>query len=223
MANTQSPLLQELARATDSHDIRDLLSVLFRREVIQDSQKMQDYHRLSNELREGVRLRDKYINYLQMSYNFNKVAKSIEIMRRMQLDDMEKASRLMLMAREIQTKLLPSLDGVDNLLALIGTPDHAAVKHLLTFLSTVTVSAIAVGVTRLPTHAHDLVPITLGFEENDVDDVLYVTLLYGLQHWRKLERKMVLLQGSHKWHEVKLPKSASMTEARSPVLVMRKT
>ncbi|GJY66897.1 hypothetical protein Tco_0469135 [Tanacetum coccineum] len=72
MANTQSPLLQELERATDSHDIKDLLSVLFRREI---------------------------------SYSSNKVAKSIKIMRRMQLDDMEKASRLMLMASEIQTKV----------------------------------------------------------------------------------------------------------------------
>ncbi|GKE47573.1 hypothetical protein Tco_1478831, partial [Tanacetum coccineum] len=97
--------------------------------------------------------------------------------RRMQLDDMEKASRLMLMAKEIQTKLLPGvgtlaasdrksflliflklskileMDGVDNLLALTGTPDRTVVKHLLTFLPTMTVSAIAVDVTRLPTHA----------------------------------------------------------------------
>ncbi|GJR16752.1 hypothetical protein Tco_0965279 [Tanacetum coccineum] len=66
MANTQLPLLQELSRASDSHDIRDQLPVLFRREVVEDSKK-------------DARL--------------------------LQLDDMEMDSRLMLMAREMQTKV----------------------------------------------------------------------------------------------------------------------
>nr|GEU96222.1 hypothetical protein [Tanacetum cinerariifolium] len=65
---------------------------------------MQNYYRLSNELREAVRMRDGYINELQISNNSNEVSDSIEIMRRMQFDDIEAASRLMLMAREIQTK-----------------------------------------------------------------------------------------------------------------------
>ncbi|GJR13062.1 hypothetical protein Tco_0795714 [Tanacetum coccineum] len=56
MANTQSPLFQELARAADSHDIRDQLS--------------------------------------------NEVVKSIEIMRHMQVDDMETTS-----LRDMQTKV----------------------------------------------------------------------------------------------------------------------
>ncbi|GKB64918.1 hypothetical protein Tco_0921104 [Tanacetum coccineum] len=62
MANTSTPLLQELARAADSDDIRDQLLVLFTTE-------------------------------------------SIEILKRVQLDDMEKASRLLLMVREIQSKV----------------------------------------------------------------------------------------------------------------------
>ncbi|GJU67192.1 hypothetical protein Tco_1253451 [Tanacetum coccineum] len=105
MANTDTPLLQELSRAIDSHDIRDQLLVLFQREVAEDSEKMQDYRRLSCELREGVRMKDGYINELQMSDNSDEVLESIEIMRRMQLDDMEKASHLLLMAREVQNKL----------------------------------------------------------------------------------------------------------------------
>ncbi|GKB97096.1 hypothetical protein Tco_0983233 [Tanacetum coccineum] len=103
MTNTQSPLLQKLARAADSHDIKDQLSVLFEREVIEDTQKMQSYYRLSNELREAVRMRDGYINELQTSNNSNEVSDIIEIMRRMQVDDMEMTSRLM--AREMQTKV----------------------------------------------------------------------------------------------------------------------
>ncbi|GKC00782.1 hypothetical protein Tco_0986918 [Tanacetum coccineum] len=94
-----------LARAADSHDIRDQLSVLFQREIVEDSEKMQEYHSLSGELREGVRMRDGYISELQMSDSSDEVLESIEITRCMQVDDMEKASRLLLMAREVQNKV----------------------------------------------------------------------------------------------------------------------
>ncbi|GJV44680.1 hypothetical protein Tco_1429216 [Tanacetum coccineum] len=105
MANTQTSLLQELSRAADSYDIKDQLAVIFQREVIEDSQKMHEYHRLSNELTEPVRMRNQYMNELQILDNSEEILESIEIMRRMQVDEMEKASRLMVMAREIQTKV----------------------------------------------------------------------------------------------------------------------
>ncbi|GJU92565.1 hypothetical protein Tco_1317321 [Tanacetum coccineum] len=94
MANTQTPLLQELLHVVDSYDIKDQLLVLFQREVAEDSQKMHDYCRLSSELREAVRMRDEYMNELYMLDNFEEVVESIEIMRRMQLYNIEKASRL---------------------------------------------------------------------------------------------------------------------------------
>ncbi|GKB08777.1 hypothetical protein Tco_0837089 [Tanacetum coccineum] len=77
MANTGTSLLQELARAADSDDIMDQLLVLFTREVVEDTEKMENYRQLI----------------------------CIEILKRVQLDDMEKASRLLLMAREIQSKV----------------------------------------------------------------------------------------------------------------------
>nr|GEU93758.1 hypothetical protein [Tanacetum cinerariifolium] len=52
MAYAGMPLLQELARAADSNDIKDQLSVLLKREVNEASEKMHDYYRLSDELRE---------------------------------------------------------------------------------------------------------------------------------------------------------------------------
>ncbi|GJT06992.1 hypothetical protein Tco_0841454 [Tanacetum coccineum] len=79
MANICKPLFHELSRAADSHDIRDQLLVLFRR--------------------------DGYITKLQISDMLKEVLESIEILRLMQVDDMEKASRLALMAREIQDKV----------------------------------------------------------------------------------------------------------------------
>ncbi|GJS87346.1 zinc finger, CCHC-type containing protein [Tanacetum coccineum] len=99
--NIYKPLLQDLSRVADSHDIRDQFLVLFRREVAEDSYKIHNYRRLSSKLREGVRMRDGYINELQMSDSFDEVPESIEIMRRMQVDDMEKASHFLLMAREV--------------------------------------------------------------------------------------------------------------------------
>ncbi|GJX83955.1 hypothetical protein Tco_0333436 [Tanacetum coccineum] len=106
MSNTQLPLLEELARVADSRDIKDQLSVIFRTEVFQDSQKMRDYYRLSNEITEAVRMRDEYMKELQMLPKSEAVCESVAIMRRMQVDDMQVASRLMLMATEMQMKFL---------------------------------------------------------------------------------------------------------------------
>ncbi|GJX89095.1 hypothetical protein Tco_0341109 [Tanacetum coccineum] len=109
MANIDIPLFHELSRAADSHDIRDQLSLLFRREVAKDLVKMEDYFKLSNELRIGVETRDGYISELQIFDMSKEVFESIEILRLMQVDDMEKASCLALMAREIQDKVCLTL------------------------------------------------------------------------------------------------------------------
>nr|GEX69434.1 hypothetical protein [Tanacetum cinerariifolium] len=98
-------LLQELARATEFDDIRDQLLVLFTREVVEDTEKIENYRELSGQLRNSVRMRDRYIGELRTSDMSDEVVDSIEILKRVQLDDMEKASRLLLMAREIQTKV----------------------------------------------------------------------------------------------------------------------
>ncbi|GJR77270.1 hypothetical protein Tco_0089635 [Tanacetum coccineum] len=66
---------------------------------------MEDYFKLSDELRIGVERRDGYISELQISDMSKEVLESIEILRLMQVDDIEKASRLALMAREIQDKV----------------------------------------------------------------------------------------------------------------------
>ncbi|GJS87602.1 hypothetical protein Tco_0770238 [Tanacetum coccineum] len=67
MANIRQPLFHKLSRAVDSHDIRDQLSVLFRREVAKGLVKIEDYFKLSDELRIGVDMRDGYIIELQIS------------------------------------------------------------------------------------------------------------------------------------------------------------
>nr|GEZ47181.1 hypothetical protein [Tanacetum cinerariifolium] len=118
MANRGMPMLQELAGAADSTDIKDQLSVLFRREVKEETQKMHDYRRLSDELRESVRMRDAYIEEfqrLQMYVYSNEVTESIEILKSMQVDDIEKAFRLILMARDIQNKVYEKYNFITKL------------------------------------------------------------------------------------------------------------
>nr|GEW97759.1 hypothetical protein [Tanacetum cinerariifolium] len=95
----------ELARPTDSDDIRDQLLVLFTKEVSEDTEKMENYRQPSGQLRNGVRIRDTYNRELRTSDMSDEVVESIEILKRVQLDDMEKASRLLLMAREIQSTM----------------------------------------------------------------------------------------------------------------------
>nr|GEW58852.1 hypothetical protein [Tanacetum cinerariifolium] len=105
MANIGTPLFQELARVADSDDIKDQLVVLFSREVAKDTEKMENYRQLSGQLRNSVRMRDRYTRELRTSGMYNEVLENIEIVKRVQLDDMEKASHLLLMAREIQSKV----------------------------------------------------------------------------------------------------------------------
>ncbi|GJV22003.1 hypothetical protein Tco_1371023 [Tanacetum coccineum] len=76
-------LLQELARAVDSGNIKDHLLVLFRREIVVDSHKLREFREASSELREAVKFWDIYIEELKMWDNSDDVLGSIEIMRRM--------------------------------------------------------------------------------------------------------------------------------------------
>nr|GEW67637.1 hypothetical protein [Tanacetum cinerariifolium] len=104
------PLLEELTRAVESNLTKDQLIVLFEREVDEDAGKVRDIRRLSSELREAVRRRDGYVAELKASRSYDDALGTIEMMTHMQLDDMEKAARLLLMARESQIKVDENTD-----------------------------------------------------------------------------------------------------------------
>nr|GEX38197.1 hypothetical protein [Tanacetum cinerariifolium] len=88
---------------------------------------MQDYYRLSNELTKAVRMKDGYINELQMLASSNEVVESIEIMRRVQVDAMETALRLMLMTREMQTKVHEK----NNFIVRLRNMYSSSIKHAM--------------------------------------------------------------------------------------------
>ncbi|GKE92503.1 hypothetical protein Tco_1573598, partial [Tanacetum coccineum] len=90
-------LLEELARAAESNVTKDQLIVLFEREVAEDVEKIMDFRRLSTELRVTIRRRDGYVAELRASRSCDDTLGTIEMLSGMLLDDMEKASRLLLM------------------------------------------------------------------------------------------------------------------------------
>ncbi|GKD56695.1 hypothetical protein Tco_1290082 [Tanacetum coccineum] len=98
-------LLEELARAAESDVTKDQLIVVFKREVAEDDEKVRDFRRLSTKLREAVRRRDGYVAELRALRSCNDALGTIKMLSRMQLDDMKKVARLLLMARETQIKM----------------------------------------------------------------------------------------------------------------------
>ncbi|GJR22638.1 hypothetical protein Tco_0971165 [Tanacetum coccineum] len=81
LANDLKEAQDHISSVADSTDIKDQLSVLFRREVNEESEKMRDYR------------------------SFDEVIESIDILKGIQVDDKEKASRLILMAMEVQNRV----------------------------------------------------------------------------------------------------------------------
>ncbi|GJV62595.1 hypothetical protein Tco_1473423 [Tanacetum coccineum] len=99
------PLLEELVHVADSDVTKDQLIVLFEREVTEDAEKIMEFLRFSSELRVAVRRRDGYIAELRVYRSCDDTLGTIEMLSRMQLDDMEKDARLLLMARETRIKV----------------------------------------------------------------------------------------------------------------------
>nr|GEZ95908.1 hypothetical protein [Tanacetum cinerariifolium] len=99
------PLIEELAHTADSDVTKDQLIVLFETKVAKEVDKIMDFRRLSSELRAAVRKRDGYIAELRLYRSCDDTLGTIEMLSRMQLDDMEKAGRMLLMARETQMKV----------------------------------------------------------------------------------------------------------------------
>ncbi|GJV89132.1 hypothetical protein Tco_1533070 [Tanacetum coccineum] len=94
-------LIEELARAADSDLTKDQLIVLLEREVAEDVDKIMDFSRLFSELRASVRKRDVYIAELRLYRSCDDTLGTIEMLRRMQLDDNErKFGSMLLMAGE---------------------------------------------------------------------------------------------------------------------------
>ncbi|GKD85239.1 hypothetical protein Tco_1356393 [Tanacetum coccineum] len=99
------PLSKELARVADSDVTKDQLIVLFEREVAKDAEKIMDFHKLSRELRAAIRRKDGYIAELRLYRSCDDTIGTIEMLIRMQLHDIKKDARLLLMARETLIKV----------------------------------------------------------------------------------------------------------------------
>nr|GEU61578.1 hypothetical protein [Tanacetum cinerariifolium] len=122
------PLLEELSRAAESDVTNDQLIVLFEIEVAEDAEKVRDFRKLSTELREVVRRRYGYVAELRVLRSCDDALGTIEMLSHMQLDDMEKAARLLLMANESRLKWMRRpLDSLPSRLVSEKTSDFVKV------------------------------------------------------------------------------------------------
>ncbi|GJT45803.1 hypothetical protein Tco_0954518 [Tanacetum coccineum] len=106
---------EELVSAAGSDATKDQLVVLFEREVAESLGKIEEYRRLCIELRANIRLRNDYICELQLYRSCDDVIGSIAMLRRMQLDDADNASRLLSLARETQQKVDEKTDFITRI------------------------------------------------------------------------------------------------------------
>nr|GFA35349.1 hypothetical protein [Tanacetum cinerariifolium] len=74
-------------------------------EVTEDAGKIRDFRRLSSKLGKAVRRRDGYVVELRASRSCDDPIGNIKMLSHMQLNDMEKAARLLLMVRDTQIKM----------------------------------------------------------------------------------------------------------------------
>ncbi|GJT45012.1 hypothetical protein Tco_0953727 [Tanacetum coccineum] len=99
------PLLEELSKTAMSTRTKDQLLILIQREVKEDASKVSEFKKLVGELLEDVRRRRGYIGELKKLKTNNDAIGTVELLQRMQKDDLEKAARLLLMANETKLKM----------------------------------------------------------------------------------------------------------------------
>ncbi|GKC70436.1 reverse transcriptase domain, reverse transcriptase zinc-binding domain protein [Tanacetum coccineum] len=99
------PLLEELSKTAMSTLTKDQLLILIQREVKEDASKVSEFKKLAGELLEDIKRRRSYIGELKNLKTNKDAIGMVELLQRMQKDDMEKALRLLLMANETKLKM----------------------------------------------------------------------------------------------------------------------
>ncbi|GJU80561.1 hypothetical protein Tco_1282926 [Tanacetum coccineum] len=99
------PLLEELSKTAMSTKTKDQLLILIQREVKEDASKVSEFKKLAGELLEDVRRRRGYIGELKKLKTNNDAIETVELLQRMQKDDLEEAARLLLMANKTKLKM----------------------------------------------------------------------------------------------------------------------
>ncbi|GJT75328.1 hypothetical protein Tco_1042053 [Tanacetum coccineum] len=99
------PLLEELSKTAMSTKTKDQLLILIQREVKEDASKVSEFKKLAGELLEDVRRRRGYIGELKKLKTNNDAIETVELLQRMQKDDLEEATLLLLMANKTKLKM----------------------------------------------------------------------------------------------------------------------
>ncbi|GJY90969.1 hypothetical protein Tco_0506165 [Tanacetum coccineum] len=105
MANVPDLSLEDVGYEFSPWVDNDRLLVLFNREVLADFVRVGEYRTLSHGLRDAVRRRHEHIGELKALGSCEDDVESVRFFEHMQLEDMEKGTRLLLMMKETQIKI----------------------------------------------------------------------------------------------------------------------
>nr|GEX13464.1 reverse transcriptase domain, reverse transcriptase zinc-binding domain protein [Tanacetum cinerariifolium] len=114
---------------------KDQLLILIQREVIEDASKVSEFKKLAGELLEDMRRRG-YIGELKKLKTNKDAIGMVELLQRLQKDDMEKVARLLLMANETKLKMCDKNSFILKIRGLLmGSYVNEAMCMSMVFLS----------------------------------------------------------------------------------------
>ncbi|GJR60296.1 hypothetical protein Tco_1502458 [Tanacetum coccineum] len=105
LADGSSSSVGQAADVSATKIDKDHLLACFNQEVREDLARLRVYRSLANGLRVAVRRRRQHITRLEALGNCEDAARTVRFWERMQLDDVEKGTRALLMMKETETKI----------------------------------------------------------------------------------------------------------------------
>nr|GEW73278.1 hypothetical protein [Tanacetum cinerariifolium] len=95
----------EQATSVENVVSREALMFLVNQEIMEDALRVEDYRRMSRQLKESIRRKCGYIGALKAGPRNVVSNERLRFLERMRLEDMEKGTRLLLMKKETEMKI----------------------------------------------------------------------------------------------------------------------
>ncbi|GJR79395.1 hypothetical protein Tco_0150180 [Tanacetum coccineum] len=105
MANFPNSSLEEVVHESFQLVDKDRLLVLFNQEVSEDVARVREYKAKACRLKVAIRRREEYIGELKALGDCEDVVETVRFMEQIQLYDVEKYTRSLLMMKEIEVKM----------------------------------------------------------------------------------------------------------------------
>ncbi|GKC74605.1 hypothetical protein Tco_1120488, partial [Tanacetum coccineum] len=107
--------VEQVTRESGVVVTKGCLVFLVNQEIIEDALRVEDYKRMSCQLKESARRRNEYISALKACPSGGNSVENLRFMERMRLEDLEKGTRLLLMMKETKMKIAEKIAFVSTL------------------------------------------------------------------------------------------------------------